>query len=121
MIRAACIALSALCLAGPVSAQQAADPGTGAVLRVLDKVGGVAKNVELSKGTQIGVGALTVALRECRYPSGNPNRDAFAFLDVTETATAKIVFQGWMIASSPALNPMEHSRYDVWVLSCKTS
>ena len=28
------------------------------------------------------------------------------------------VFSGWMFASSPALNPLEHPVYDVWVLSC---
>ncbi len=30
------------------------------------------------------------------------------------------VFSGWMFASSPALNPLEHAVYDVWVIDCKT-
>lgn len=30
------------------------------------------------------------------------------------------IFRGWMFASSPALNPLEHPVYDVWVISCKT-
>jgi hypothetical protein len=30
------------------------------------------------------------------------------------------VFSGWMIASSPALNAMDHPRYDVWLLRCQT-
>ena len=30
------------------------------------------------------------------------------------------VFSGWMIASSPALNALDHARYDVWVMRCKT-
>ncbi len=30
------------------------------------------------------------------------------------------VFRGWMFASSPALNALEHPVYDVWVIDCKT-
>jgi len=30
------------------------------------------------------------------------------------------IFRGWMFASSPALNPLEHAVYDVWVIDCKT-
>ena len=31
------------------------------------------------------------------------------------------IFEGWMIAASPALNALDHARYDVWVLRCTTS
>ncbi|MEZ5892801.1 MAG: DUF2155 domain-containing protein [Parvularculaceae bacterium] len=30
------------------------------------------------------------------------------------------IFKGWMFASSPALNALEHPVYDVWVIDCKT-
>ncbi|MEM9897786.1 MAG: DUF2155 domain-containing protein [Pseudomonadota bacterium] len=30
------------------------------------------------------------------------------------------VFSGWMFASSPALNALEHPVYDVWVIDCQT-
>jgi hypothetical protein len=30
------------------------------------------------------------------------------------------IFSGWMFASTPALNPLEHAVYDVWVIDCKT-
>lgn len=30
------------------------------------------------------------------------------------------IFSGWMFASSPALNPLEHAVYDLWVIDCKT-
>lgn len=32
----------------------------------------------------------------------------------------KRIFSGWMFASSPALNPLEHPVYDVWVIDCET-
>lgn len=31
-----------------------------------------------------------------------------------------MIFSGWMFASSPALNGLEHPVYDVWVIDCKT-
>lgn len=30
------------------------------------------------------------------------------------------IFEGWMFASTPALNALEHPVYDVWVIDCKT-
>lgn len=115
-------AIATLCCLGmPLSAQQAVSSGIGADIRVLDKVSGQSTNYELASGASMTIGQITVALRACRYPEGAPANDAFAFLDVFETETAEQIFNGWMIASSPALNAMEHSRYDVWILRCKTS
>ena len=62
-----------------------------------------------------------ISLQECRYPEGDPAGDAFAFLTVRETGIADPVYRGWMIATAPALNPMDHPRYDVWVMRCTTS
>ena len=31
----------------------------------------------------------------------------------------EIIYQGWMISSSPTLTPFEHPTYDVWVKDCK--
>jgi hypothetical protein len=114
-------AAACLCFALPVDAQRAVASGTGATLRILDKVSGQSENYELATGGQMRLGPLTVLLRSCRYPDGNVSGDAFAYLDVFESDTAETLFSGWMIASAPALNAMEHSRYDVWVLRCKTS
>ncbi|WP_306154155.1 DUF2155 domain-containing protein [Roseovarius sp. MMSF_3281] len=103
-----------------VVAQQAVDVGTGAVLRGLDKVAGDVVDMTLRNGESADIGRLTVRLGECRYPEGDPAADAFAFVTVEEQGREAPVFQGWMIASSPALNAMEHARYDVWVMRCKT-
>lgn len=35
-------------------------------------------------------------------------------------ADGENIFRGWMFASSPALNSLEHPVYDVWVIDCKT-
>ena len=30
-------------------------------------------------------------------------------------------FKGWMFASSPGLNPVQHATYDAWAISCRTN
>ena len=67
------------------------------------------------------MGALTVTLDDCRFPTDNPSGDAFEHLTIHYRAAAEPVFSGWMFASSPALNAMDHPRYDVWALRCSTS
>jgi len=107
-------------LAGSVAAEQTSD-GNGAVLRALDKTSGTTVDLLIPRG-QIGrVGRLQIVMNECRYPVGNPSGDAFASLEISETGHSGTVFSGWMIASAPALNPMEHQRYDIWVMRCNTS
>jgi hypothetical protein len=116
MIRALAVAII---LASASHAQEAAVKGQGAILRGLDKVNGQASDLDLDNGTATEFGSLTVALAECRYPVENPDGDAYAFVTIRETERNREIFSGWMLASSPALNPLEHARYDIWVLRCK--
>jgi len=101
--------------------QPGAAVAPGAVLRGLDKMSGALVDLAMSNGQTQAFGRLEVTLNECRYPAGNPAGDAFAYVVIRETGTAQPVFEGWMIASSPALNALDHARYDVWVLRCSTS
>jgi len=110
----------ALLAAAPAIPQQAS-PGSGGELRVLDKVTGIVSDVSLQAGTSKTVGLLRIEMNECRYPSNNPSGDAYAALTVTYRDNSVPVFSGWMIASAPALNAMDHPRYDVWVLHCGAS
>ena len=112
--------VAALFLPVAASAQQAVDIGSGAVLRGLDKVDGQTTDMELEQGGATEIGRLRVELRQCRYPAGAPASDAFAYLVIRDAETGIELFSGWMVASSPALNALEHPRYDVWVLRCKT-
>lgn len=123
MIRnAIAAALMALFASLPAAAQQQNGvSGAGAVLRALDKVDGKTVDVTVRSGGAAEAFGLIVELADCRYPADNPTGDAFAFLIIRNAAGSDIVFQGWMIASSPALNALDHSRYDVWVLRCITS
>ena len=95
--------------------------GSGASLRMLDFLSGKVDELEMSEGESIEKGLLTLKLVECRFPAGNPNSDAFARLVITDERDDAPRFDGWMVASSPALSALEHPRYDVWVIRCTTS
>ncbi len=95
--------------------------GTGGELRVLDKLTGAVTDLSLGQGQTATLGFLAVTLKECRYPVENPSGDAFAAISVIETRANTPLFSGWMLASAPALNAMDHPRYDVWALRCITS
>ncbi len=95
--------------------------GVGAVLRGLDRVAGTTEDLVLALGESARVGHLVVMLEHCRYPVENPAGEAYAWIDIFDTRADDMIFSGWMIASSPALNALDHARYDLWVLRCNTS
>ncbi|MCG3267329.1 DUF2155 domain-containing protein [Yoonia sp. I 8.24] len=107
----------------PVQTQnsEVAVTASAGVVRVLDKLTGDHVDLTLQSGETGGLGFLQVTLNECRYPVENPAGDAFISLEIRYRTDAEPVFLGWMIASSPALNAMDHQRYDVWALRCITS
>jgi hypothetical protein len=121
MIRRFMMVLSvALCMPLAGLAQQATD-GTGGNLRVLDKVTGEVSDISLRSGQTQQLGYLRVKLDACRYPVSNPSGDAYAAISVWYREAATPIFEGWIIASSPALYAMDHPRYDIWALRCTTS
>ncbi len=115
-------------LSGPIDlgeveevAQPDAAIAAGALLRGLDRVSGELADLTVSNGGTGRLGPLEITLGECRYPVDNPSGDAFAYLTIRSDGGSVPVFEGWMIASSPALNALDHRRYDVWVLRCINS
>lgn len=89
-------------------------------LRWLDKISGITEDIEIAVGETQPHGRLAIRLDDCRYPVNDPASNAFAHLTIRDSLQEQPVFLGWMIATSPALSAMDHARYDVWVLRCKT-
>ena len=115
----------------PAAGGEPVTSGTGAVLRGLDKISGESRDVTIADGDEAQLFGLDVGVADCRYPSDDPAGDAFAYLTIRDAPksgqdpqpgqdTVPPLFAGWMIASSPALNALQHPRYDVWVLRCST-
>lgn len=98
--------------------REAVESAAGAMLRGLDKVSGETSEIDIATGQTVAFGRLTVTLGDCRYPVEDPSSNAYAQLSITDTVQKAVVFDGWMISSSPALSALDHSRYDVWVIRC---
>jgi hypothetical protein len=95
--------------------------GTGVNLRALDKLTGEVQDLSIAVGQPAVFGRISIYLADCRYPEGNRSGDAYAYLMVHAQGVDEPVFSGWMVSSSPALNAMDHARYDIWPLTCSTS
>ena len=103
--------------ADEVQAKQA----DGVKLKGLDKVSGDVSDLDLAVGETASVGRIEVTLGECRYPEDNPTGEGYAWLTIRDPGRETVLFDGWMSASSPALNALDHPRYDVWVIRCTTA
>jgi hypothetical protein len=97
--------------------QPATAQASRVTLRALDRILGRPTDVEMAVGETVMFGRIAIRVGECRYPQEDPASDAFAHVEILDQA-GNGLFDGWMIASSPALNALEHPRYDVWVLGC---
>jgi hypothetical protein len=91
------------------------------MLRGLDKITGRPSEITAPIGKPVKFATLTITARYCYStpPSEPPETSAFVQIeDHRPDQPPREVFSGWMYASSPGLNGMEHPLYDVWVISC---
>lgn len=108
---------SAIAIAGvtPMSARVA-------VLGVLNKRNGEARDITLRPGQATRVGEVIVRLRACDKTAPwetDQYTGAFTQVDVRENdGKWRRTFSGWLFKERPALNVVLHPIYDVWVKSC---
>ncbi|WP_169545467.1 DUF2155 domain-containing protein [Sneathiella aquimaris] len=96
--------------------------GEASIVRALDKVTARTLDLIIPIGESVQYGTLEITSRKClkRPPEEPP--ETSTFLEIRETKQEEEtveLFSGWMFASSPALNALEHPVYDVWVIDCK--
>lgn len=98
-----------------------------AIIQALDKVTAETIRFEAPVGQERRWRGLVFRVRACETTGADEAmQDSIAYLEVRSQprtrqgqATSRRIFQGWMFASSPGLNPLEHPLYDVWVISCQ--
>jgi hypothetical protein len=115
-----CAAALAAFMLVPAGAARA-EPGQTVELQGLDKITARTKTFQASVGETVRFGGLVITVQACdRTPPTEPP-ESTVFLDIYEEKPGeerKDLFHGWMFASSPALNALEHPVYDVWALEC---
>jgi hypothetical protein len=119
----AAILLAAAFAIGHARAETYVNMGA-AVLQGLDKVTARISTLEAGVGQTVRFGSLEITVRACRKHPPEEEPESAAFLEIREKKAdeePKLLFSGWMFASSPALSALEHPVYDLWVVDCKNA
>ncbi|MCX8254423.1 hypothetical protein RHAL1_01856 [Beijerinckiaceae bacterium RH AL1] len=120
LIRTACAACSLIALAAPARADRISHPT--AVFSGLDKITGRIISFEVATNETVQFGSLQITEKACytRPATEAPQTTTFAQVDEIDAKKQyKRIFSGWMFASSPGLNGIEHPVYDIWLTDCK--
>jgi len=101
-------------LLSPASAQMV-------TFKTLDKVTAKISHLETEVGRPTVLGPLTITVRTCKTtpPEEPPETSVYLEIDESRENKTERLFSGWMFASSPGLNGLEHPVYDLWPESCK--
>jgi hypothetical protein len=112
-----------LLVAGGPAAGRPSEPHRIAVLRALDKVTARVSTLEAPIDAETRFGTLVVTPRVCLVAPPIDPPERAAFLEIREErprgGEGRLLFSGWMFASSPGLSALEHPIYDLWLLDCR--
>ncbi|PIC00366.1 DUF2155 domain-containing protein [Caulobacter sp. X] len=102
-----------------------------AIMQALDKVTTETMRFEVPVGQPIRYKTLVFTVRACETAAADevaPETAAYVIVDTQPKAQAgrpapagRQIYKGWMYASSPGLNPLQHPVYDAWLIACKQS
>jgi len=104
---------------------------TTAILQALDKVTTETMRFEAPIGKSIRYKDLVFTVRACETAAPDeaaPEAAAYVVINSApkpqpgrDPVPARQVFRGWMFASTPSVDPVEHPVYDAWLIACKTA
>ena len=100
--------------------------GDSVVFQGLDKITARIKTLEFKVGVKNNFGILEILVKRCVYSKPTETPESIAYISVIDNSEKQIqikktniVFDGWMFASSPALNAVEHPVYDLVLINCR--
>ena len=107
-----------------VMAQDQWRHGQWVELQALDKITARISTLDAAVKKPFRFGSLHIMVHACTFRPPTMAPEHAALLEIsTIDHLGQIgdtpIFKGWMFASSPALNALEHPVYDVSVLACK--
>jgi hypothetical protein len=94
------------------------------VMRGLDKITGRPQNIYAPVGVPVRFATFTITADYCYSTPQSEPPETTAFVQITDARPdqpERKLFSGWMLASSPSLNGVQHPLYDVWVIACQTN
>ncbi len=92
-----------------------------AQLQIVDKVTGRFKLINALVNKVVTYQRLKIKASVCRKSAPFDPPESKSFLTVWEQpkdGAKRMLFSGWMVASSPALSTLAHPRYSLWLVKC---
>ena len=95
--------------------------GNRLVIQGLDKITGRIKTFEVDVAKTYKFGVLDIFVERCIFSKPIFKPESLAYIRIKDNSDrlSEVKFKGWMFASSPALNALENSVYDISILACK--
>mgnify|MGYP001196815398 CR=1 FL=1 len=95
--------------------------GNKLVIQGLDKITARILTFEVDVGQTYKFGVLDIFVERCVFSKPIFKPESLAFIKIKDNSDrlSEVKFNGWMFASSPALNALENPVYDVSILACK--
>ena len=99
-----------------------------AIVRGLDKHTGHARDYALPIGRAVRIGTLEVIARACAKSAPEEAPEVRIYVEVydhpppvqNQPPQRTEIFHGWLFASSPGLNAVQHPVYDLWAIDCRS-
>ena len=91
-------------------------------IQILDKISAKINNITINVNESNTFETLKIDILSCFKNPPEEIPEDFVLLRIHDRINkdlVKLVYQGWMISSSPSSTPLEHPIYDLWIKSCK--
>ena len=95
--------------------------GNRLVIQGLDKITARIQTFEVDVLQTYKFGVLDIFVERCVFSKPIFKPESLAYIRIKDNSDrlSEVKFKGWMFASSPALNALENSVYDISILACK--
>lgn len=96
--------------------------GNIAEIQILDKITAKVNTLEVEVNNFVKFDSLKIEIYACYKKPPEEVPEDFVLLKIYDELSQKkeeLIYQGWMISSSPSATPLEHPIYDLWLKDCK--
>ena len=94
--------------------------GDKVLIQGLDKITARIETFEVLVGQTYKFGVLDIFVERCVFSKPIFKPESLAYIKISDNSDRflEVKFKGWMFASSPVLNALENSVYDLSILAC---
>ena len=92
-------------------------------IQILDKITAKVSSLKIKVNQSIQFESLNIKIFACYKNPPEEIPENFVLLRISDQLTSnkqELIYQGWMISSSPSTTPLEHPIYDLWIKDCNT-